>query len=143
MTNAITGVGVELRLGNTASPTVYTKIGEVRSISGPEISASLVDATSLDSTGGFKEYIAGIKEGGSVSFEFNYDKDDTPQNTLRDRIVQATQTARSYQIAIPYSPEQTITFDALVESYSLSFAPEDPVGGTISLKMTGDPTWSS
>ena len=66
MTQATAAVGTEFRLGSTASPPVYTAVAEILSISGPEVSVEEIEVTSLGSTGGYKEYVSGLKDGGTV-----------------------------------------------------------------------------
>ena len=53
---------------------VFTDVLEVRSVSGPNEESTQVEVTNFDSTGGYREFIAGLKDGGEVTFETNYVK---------------------------------------------------------------------
>lgn len=142
MTSAISGVGAEFQLGNAASPEVFSKVAEVLSISGPELSAEQIEVTSLDSTGGYKEFIPGLLDGGTVSIEFNYIDGNTNQETLRTRVSTVNQTASNYRVALPDSPISYVTFAAIVESYSMNVETGSAVTVSCSLKISGAPVWS-
>lgn len=142
MTSAISGVGAEFRLGDAASPEVYTKVAEVLSISGPELSAEQIEATSLDSTGGYKEFISGLLDGGTVSIEFNFVSGNSNQEALRTRVSTSNQSALNYRIALPDSPETTVTFSGIVESYSMNVEAGSAVTVSVGVKISGAPTWA-
>lgn len=142
MTNAISGVGAEFQVGDAASPEVYTKVAEVLSISGPELSAEQIEVTSLDSTGGYKEYISGLLDGGTVSIEFNYYKGNTQQQTLKTRVSTANQAAANYRIILPDSPQTSVTFSAIVESFSMNVEPGSAVTASVGVKISGAPVWA-
>ena len=63
-TAAKSAQGVQLKSGDGAGPEVFTKIGELKDISGPDEASDQLDATSLDSTS--KEFIGGLRDGGEV-----------------------------------------------------------------------------
>ena len=46
--------------------------GSNRHISGPDFTKEDIETTALDTPGGFKTYISGLKDGGSLSLEMNY-----------------------------------------------------------------------
>ena len=66
--NALLGIGSALQRGDGASPEVFTTIAEILSIGGPSLTAGTVDATSMESLDRYAEFIAGLKDGGEVSF---------------------------------------------------------------------------
>ncbi len=50
----------------------YTTISEARTLIVPTTEVDYIEATSLDSSGGFREYVPGLKDAGEVSVECNY-----------------------------------------------------------------------
>lgn len=48
-------------------------IGNITSISGPDMVADMLECTTMDSTGGFEEFIKGMADAGELTFELNYD----------------------------------------------------------------------
>ena len=142
MTSAISGVGAEFQLEDTPGGGVYSKVAEVISISGPELSAEQIEVTSLDSTGGYKEFIPGLLDGGTVSISFNYVDGNTNQEALRTRVSTASQGALSYRVQLPDSPLSYVTFDAIVESFSMSIESGSAITVECSVKISGAPVWS-
>ena len=137
-TKARAGVGATLSTGNGASPQVFTAVAGIVSISGPELSVEEIDATSLDSTGGYKESIPGMKDGGTVSFTMHF-SNNAAQRALRAKLG-ATSTS-VYRIVLPTSPECRITFDANLTSWSQTTEANAPMTADVSLKISGAPTY--
>lgn len=72
------GAGTILYRGQTVPPPAvgsdsFVAVGRVRNIGGPQIQKEQVEATSLDSTGGFKEYVSGLKEPGQLTLTLLFD----------------------------------------------------------------------
>jgi hypothetical protein len=65
------GYGTLLKIGNDASPQVFTTIAEVKSISGFGFTANEVDVTHMESPGGYTERIAGMKDGDTLTVLLN------------------------------------------------------------------------
>lgn len=63
--------GALLGLGNGASPQVFTSVLEVVEFSGPGVSLPTVKVTNLTSPNRTEEYVAGMKDGKSVTFTCN------------------------------------------------------------------------
>ncbi|MCL2216677.1 MAG: hypothetical protein FWB91_06605 [Defluviitaleaceae bacterium] len=100
-----------------------------------------IDVTDLDSDGGFREFITGFIDPGSVALSGNakYDKDTGLQNEGQRRLRELflNGNAAQFEISWPNVPEKCV-FDALVQSAP---APEAEVDGVLSfaatLRMTG------
>lgn len=133
-TNARVGVGATLGLGNSASPTVYTNVAEITNISGPEISVEQVEASTLDSTGGYKEFIPGLKDGGSVSFTMNW-TNKASQQSIRN-LIGGTSNSK-FLITLPTSPLSRFRFEGIVESMSWSAEPNAPMTSDVTIKISG------
>jgi len=52
--------------------TVYIAIGQVKDISGPALTRGDIDATTHDSTLGYKEFLPGLVDGGVITFPINF-----------------------------------------------------------------------
>ena len=71
--NAFWVFGSLLQLGDGGSPTeIFATIAEVRDITPPSMERDVIDVSSHDSTGGWKEFISGWRDGGEVEFEVNW-----------------------------------------------------------------------
>lgn len=71
-TEAQIGYLTLLKLGNGASPQVYTTIAEVKSIDGFGFTASELDVTHMESPGGYLERISGMKDGDTMTVLCNF-----------------------------------------------------------------------
>jgi hypothetical protein len=69
--------GTLMKLGNGASPEVFTTITQVRSIAGPTTKATVQDVTTHSTSGNWMEKLATLIDPGTLSFPINYDKTDT------------------------------------------------------------------
>lgn len=140
MSTVKAGVGTQFQLGNMASPQVYAACAKIISISGPNISAEQVEVTTLDSTGGYKEFIPGLRDGGECQLELYWIKSNTQQVSLRNRV--NDDNAYRYRIVWPDSPQTKVTFDGVVTAFSMSTAANEGIKASITIKISGQVTWS-
>lgn len=109
-----------------------TKIGEIG------VESDEIDVTSLDSTGGYKEFIAGAKDGGEVALE-GFIKSET--NVEAMLALAESQTVEEWTIETPSG--STWVFDAFVKSFKESESTVEGVRGfTASLRVSGAPTYT-
>jgi hypothetical protein len=94
--------------------------------------------TSFDSEA--REYIAGLRDGGEISFEFNFVGDDASQAALRADF--AAGKLSNYEIdlndgtvALPVASKYA--FAASVTALGNSFAVDDKITGSCTLKISG------
>jgi predicted secreted protein len=67
---AVRGLGTVLKMGATGAEKTIAGLTE---IGGIELSADTVDVTTLDSDGGYREFIGGFKDAGEVSLSGFFD----------------------------------------------------------------------
>ena len=134
MSNAISGVGTSFKRGDGTSNEGFVALAEVNTITGPGMSRETIDVTSLDSTGGYREYIGGFRDGGDVSLNMNYTVAGY-STMLAD--FQAAGTT-NYQIV--FVDGTTIEFAAFVSDLPLGIPPDDKVTMDVTLKVTGQVT---
>jgi len=104
-----------------------------------------VDVTDWDSTNGYEEIIQGIKRGGQVTFTTNSDPAGTGSpSTNYDIIVDdhADGTEATWKLEIGSTPQATISFSAIVKNYNLNVPTGDKVTTSVTLKISGAPSWS-
>ena len=139
-TEAFAGVGSLLKRGNGAVPVeTFTAIAEVNSITGPNKSRSTIDATSLDSAGGYREFIAGFRDAGEVTFTANFTQDGfvlINSDFESDAFV-------NYQIVLSDTPITTFDFAGLVTALGMAVPMDDKVTMDITIKISGQVTMSS
>ena len=117
-----------------------TTIAQIRDIGGPGVSMDTIDVTTHDSTDAWREFVAGLKDGGEVSLDLVYDPDSPSQTLLRTDL--DGRTKASYSITLTDATPAIITFDCFVTAFEPSAAVEDELGLSATLKVTGEPVWS-
>ena len=132
---AVATRGLTLKRGNTASPVGYTEVGEILgwSKSGPE--QEMIDVTHLKSDNEYREFIGGMINGGTHTFEMNWIPDNVQQVLLQTDI--DAHTKRSWQVVINNPTTATLTFSAYVQSFSASGDLSSQLTGTLVLQQSG------
>ncbi|KKL57641.1 hypothetical protein LCGC14_2233420, partial [marine sediment metagenome] len=69
MSDAKAGVGALFRRWSGSG---WVNIAEINSITGPGMTRDTIDVTSLDSTGGYREFKGGFRDGGTVQLAMNF-----------------------------------------------------------------------
>jgi predicted secreted protein len=131
--------GIALKRSDMATPgpAAFTAIANVTSVKGPEIERETYDVTAHDSEDGWREYIGGLKDGGEVSLEINYDPrvHDTLVADFDDTV------ARDYQMVFPDPAGGGMwAFKAFLTGFSQEAPVDDKLSAELTLKMTGKPT---
>lgn len=130
--------GTLIKRGNGATNETFTTIANVASISGPSLEADQVDVTSHDSPNMFEEFVGGIKRGGEVELELNFD----PSESTHDQVLDDFDSGlgHNYQLVFPTDPAITWTFAAIVTKFSPDAPFDDKLSATVTLKLTGPVT---
>ena len=120
-------------------------IGSVASITLPDASKEEVDVTTHDSTGVYREFLAGLADPGTVTLECMYDPDDAGQQELVDNFNAAGNTVEQCRITLPAAAAVstiTVTFDAFVQAMpgDLPGTTAAPATRTFTLRVTGPST---
>ena len=139
MSNAIAGVGTSFERESDSSSGVYVAIAEVNSITGPGMTRAFIDVTSLDSTGGYREFIGGFRDAGQVVCNMNFTLDGYAQMKIDFQ----SDDAVNYQIVLPDTGATTLAFAAFVTDLPLTITPDDKVTCDVTLKITGEVTLTS
>ena len=130
MSNAIAGVGTKFRRWNGSN---WVDIAEINSITGPGKTRDTIDVTSLDSTGGYREFIGGFRDGGTVSLPMNFTRDTYDlMNTDFE-----SDDLQNYEILLPDDEGTSFEFEALVTELGLAIPADDKVTADVSLKISG------
>lgn len=128
--NAIAGVGTKfLRWSGSA----WQSIAEINSITGPSMSRDTIDVTSLDSTGGYREFITGFRNAGTVVLAMNFTR-VTYEQMLEDF---EEEDAQTYQIILPDSENTSLSFEGTVSELPLTIPADDKVTADVTIQVTG------
>lgn len=115
---------------------VLTPVASLTGITGLDLTADEVDVTAHDSADGYREYLQGLRDGGSVSLEGNFFNDDS-QLALKDLFDAGSVVAM--EIAFPNSLA-TWSFNGFVTGLSTDAPMDDKISFSATVKVTGKPT---
>jgi predicted secreted protein len=134
----VNAFGTQLLRGDGASPEVFTAIANVVSIEGPEVERETLDMTAHDTPDGWREFVGGLKDGGEVSVEVNYDP------ALHDDLIDDFDdpAPRNWKIVFPTSPSVEWEFAAVLTGFSSQAPHDDKLSAEITLKVSGKPVIS-
>lgn len=109
-------------------------VGKLTSVGEIAPDSEELDVTTLDSPGGYREYIQGFRDAGEVELTGFHDKTDAGQSALRTAF--ASGKAGAVEIAFPDGSKAT--FNAYVKKHTLGAAEVDgAVGFGAVLRITG------
>lgn len=111
-----------------------TPIASLNSIGEVAVTADELDATTLDSSGGYREFIQGFKDSGELTLSGYLNKGDAGQIALRSNFATGTLTAT----IITFPDSSTVSFDSFVKGFSVGAAEVDGiVGFGATLRISG------
>jgi len=126
-------------LGTTISKgTVPVLIGGLTSIGGVEITAETVDVTTLDSLGGYRDFIGGFKDGGEVPIGGYFDHTAAGQIAMQASLDAGL--AEDYIISFPTTPVTKWTFKGVVTAFKVGDVDlEGVIAFGVTIKVSGKP----
>ena len=133
---AFSGVGTKFKRAVDSSATSYADIAEVNSITGPNLSRATIDVTSLDSTGGYREFIPGFRDGGEISLDMNFTPDG--YNDLKDDF--EAEVTWDYEIVMGNAAATTLQFAGFVTALGVAIPMDDKVTASVTIKISGQVT---
>lgn len=132
MTDARIGYGAKFSI-DPAGGTSFTDLGEVFNITPPSDSIDVIDATHMQSPNGTREFILGLNDPGTASFEMNF-----VPGSASDDLIQQVRAARAVvSCRITFPDTSTWTFDGILTGYEPAVPNEDKMTATVSFKVTG------
>lgn len=125
--------------GGTDGAEIFTAIAEVKSVSGPNMSSTVIDVTNMDSANNTREYISSWIDPGELSFACNF----LPGNLGQQALVTAMQdrTRNNYTLTWSDSDGAVCTLSGLVTSFGITNQLDAALEANVTIKLTGFPTW--
>jgi predicted secreted protein len=127
--------GTIFQRGDGAATEVFTSIANVTNITPPGIERETYDVTAHDSPDAWREFIGGLKDGGEVEIELNYDprEHDSLVSDFED------DDPRNYKIVFPNNIG-TWAFKAVMSGFESEAPHDDKLSATVTFKVSGKPT---
>jgi len=121
------------------SGSTWVALANIKSIGGPSASRETVDVTTLDSAGGYREFIGSLRDGGDISLGMLFEqasyvimKNDFESDTVQE-----------YAIVLPDTNATSLEFSGLVTELPLDIPLDDAVSCDVTIKISGSTEISS
>jgi len=113
-------------------------LAELTSIGGPSMKAETIDLSTHDSSDQFREFVAGMRDGGELTVEGNFISSDSTGQIALVTDMQAG-SSKTLIITGPTSAAFTWTLTAICTAFEPTFPYDGKLGFTASFKATGKP----
>jgi len=132
------GFGSKFQTGDGLSPETFSNMAFVTSISGPGLARDSIDASHMLSPDEWRQFIAGLKDGGEISLELNFRPGGSAITVLLAELnLPSAEATKSRRVLFP----DTSYFE--FEAYLTGVEPEDPfddkMTASATFKLSGRP----
>lgn len=126
--------GTQLQRGDGATPEVFTPLANVTDITPPGIERETYDVTAHDSPDAWREFIGGLKDGGEVEIDINYDPRE------HDALIAdfADTAPRNYKCVWPGTLGNW-AFGAILTNFEPEAPHDDKLAASAKFKVSGKP----
>lgn len=129
---AVLGMGTKILIGANA-------VADLVSIGGLDIKADTLDTTTLDSQGGYRQFIQGLKDAGEVSLSGYFNSGDANGQIALYNLFDAG-TVSNFTILFPSVLGASWAFTGIVTGIKTEAASEDFIPFEATIKVSGKPT---
>jgi len=139
MSTAILAKGSKLYRRNPTT-SVWEAVPQATVLNAPAITQDFDDITNHDSSGGYKEYVATLRDGGELGIELLWDVVNIPAHgVLYDDAVAEPLPVRSWAIMLP-NLLNGWSFSAYLTSPNVPLDFTRAIRASFNLRVTGQPT---
>jgi predicted secreted protein len=117
---------------STDGGTTFIPVAEVTKIDVLDVKADTTDVSSHDSPGQWREFIGGMKDAGSLSFDVNYDP--AAHGTIFSNI---GGDPIKQKITLPDAGAAVVAFDAIITGMKAQAPFDDKLAATVTIKVSG------
>lgn len=129
----IDAFGTQLYIGDQAG-TSYDVVAEVVNVGFLDVSVDDIDVSSHDSESGWREFIGGLKDGGELSFDINFDP------SLHSTLLDLQGVTRNMKVVMPAGVDDIVEFEGHLKSLSGTAPYDDKLSASASIKVSGPVT---
>jgi hypothetical protein len=133
MSNPVVGIGDSFAFATVASPTVFTTLVGVQSVSFSGDKVATEKTTTMGTTGGVDTFISSTQDPGAVDVKCLYEPGEATQIALEAIRLAGAAVA----MKVGYGTSNTTTFSGIVESMTRAFPLEKPATLDVKIKISG------
>ena len=135
---AITGKGTQFRRWNTVTG-AWDTIAEITNITGPGMTSDTVDTTALGTVGGYRTFIRGFRNPGTLSLSMNFTRDTYEQMKTDFE----SDDLQNYEIVLPDADTTTLEFEGFPTELPLTIPTDDKISADVTIQISGEVTMES
>ncbi len=129
--------GTLVKLGTTASPPIFTTIGQVRSVTGPAVKATVQNVTTHSTAGNWMNKLSTLIDPGTIAFAVNYDKADATHAFLTGMWANLIALIESaYEVVLP-ATIGTLYFAGFLTSHAFTLPVDNVIEAAIQIDIDG------
>lgn len=133
------GATIDITLDGSGSVTGFTDIGQISSLSGPNLQAETIDVTTHDSPSAIREFVSGLIDPGEFTVGLVHDPGLATHGALWTDLVNRT-TAISFGLFFPTLLNVAWGFEGQVTGFGpIEAQPDGAVTTTVTIKLSGAP----
>jgi predicted secreted protein len=133
----VTGVGVVFRRWN-AGTSQWQDIGGIQSITGPSMTRGTHDTTALDTPGGYRTFITGLRDAGTITLDVIFS--NAGYALMKSDF--ESETVQNYEMVLPDAELTSFEFEGLVTELPLTVS-EAPITCRVTIKISGQVVMNS
>lgn len=138
---AISAFQTLLKIGDGATSESFSTVAELRTISGPKLTAETIDVTVHNTPTPWRRFISGLLDGGEITFELNFIPTDPTHSYSSGLLKDMTDRARrNFQTVFPDSGTTTWTLPTIITGFETTADPAAVLMAHVTLKVAGPPT---
>ena len=127
------------KIGDAATPEVFTTVAEVTEITALDMSRDDIEVTSHDSADGYKEFLPGMRDGGEVTIKANWIPADGTHDGSTGLLEQwDDDTTHNYELLLPDTTTKW-AFTGFLTGYKNDTPLEEQSTLECKIKLTGKP----
>jgi len=123
-TQAITGQGTKFKIGTV-------EIAEINSISGPSMSRETIDVTVLSDVDGYRKFIPGLRDPGTISMDMNF----TESGWAQMKGLFESDDESAFTVELP--DDTSITFNGFVTECPIEIPIGDKITASVTIQISG------
>lgn len=135
----VNSFGTALQYEDPNNAGTYITVAQAKDISGPERTTSDIEVTTHDSANAYREYLPGLKDGGNISFDLEFDPADSASQAELQTLME-DRTVLNWRLVFPNSDSSRFDFAGFINSFSAEAPVDGSLTASVGIKITGKPT---
>lgn len=142
---ALFGQGTVLKMPDPVVANTYIAVAEVQNVDGPGITRDSVEITHLNSDGGWREFMPGLKDGGELSFTLQFEPKEVTHGMVNGLLKQLSDSdIRVFKLVFPDGINEASStvwdFPGFITNFSAAIPMDDKITADVTIKVAGKPT---